>query len=185
MRCKGTLAALIVALAAMAATISLAGAEPITAANWQRHPAIVEIRAIYQEIKQAEKAGRLRKEERTFEYCRPYAGSERTLYLAAAGRVRSYHVGMGSDDSAIQVAYYYDLEGALRFIFAKAGAVNGTHYEYRVYLSKSGERLWEERRHLKGPGYTFPAQWPDEELVKDPRKAYEAAHPCEEASDPR
>jgi hypothetical protein len=179
MRCTWTFLALIVALAGMAATTAVAGAEPITAANWQRHPAIVEIRAIYQEISQAEKAGHLRKEERTYSYCRAYEDSERVLYLDARGAVRSYHVDRGSDDSAVRTAYYYDRDGALRFVFARAGAVNGTHYEYLIYLSKSGERLWQEWRHLEGPGYTFPAELPDDWLVKDPKQAFEAAHPCE------
>jgi hypothetical protein len=156
-----------------------ATAEPITAANWQRHPAIAEIRAIYRDIRQAETAGRLRKEERSFGYCRAYEDSERALYRDAGGAVRSYHVGRGSDDSAVQVAYYYDGHGALRFVFAKAGAVNDSSYEYRIYLARSGERLWQERRHLKGPGYSFPSELPDDWLVRDPRQAFEAAHPCE------
>lgn len=178
MRYKGTLAVLLVALAAMAVATAF-GAEPITAANWRRHPAIVEIRAIYQEIRQAETAGRLRKQERSFEYCHAYQDGERTLYVDAGGAVRSYHVGGGSDDSAIQTAFYYDRDGALRFVFATAGAVNGTVLEYRIYLSKAGERLWQERRDLKGPGYTFPNELPDDWLVRDPKQAFDAAHPCE------
>ena len=168
-------------LAAWLATTAVplaAGAEPITAANWQRHPAIVAIRAIYLEAKQAEAAGRLRKEQQSFGYCRPYEDTERTLYLGANGAVRSYHRGAGSDDSAVQAAYYYDRDGTLRFVLVKAGAVNGTAYEYRVYLSKAGARLWEERRHLKGPGYTFPSQWPNEWLVWDPKEAFRAEHRC-------
>jgi hypothetical protein len=168
------------ALAPLLATAAplVASAEPITASNWRRHPAIVEIRAIYQEARQAGAAGRLRKQEQSFGYCRPYEDTERTLYRDASGAVRSYHRGAGSDDSAVQVAYYYDRGGALRFVLVKAGAVNGTGYEYRVYLSKAGERLWEERRLLRGPGYTFPSPWPDDWLVRDPLQAYHAEQPC-------
>jgi hypothetical protein len=68
----------------------------------------------------------------------------------------------------------------LRFVLVKAGAVNGTACEYRVYLSKAGARPWEERRHLKGPGYTFPSQWPDDWLVRDPMQAFRAQAPCAE-----
>lgn len=165
---------------AMFATPSWLGAEPITSANWQRHPAIIEIRVIYQETRQAETVGRLRKLRRKFEHCRSYEDTDRTLHLDADGSVRSYHAGKGSEDSAVQTAYYYDREGALRFAFVEAGAVNGTHVEYRVYLSKAGEGLWEERRHLKGPGYTFPSQLPDKWLVRDPTRAFQAQNPCAE-----
>jgi hypothetical protein len=102
MRCGRICAFLLTMLVAP----QVAGAEPVTAANWRRHPAIVEIRAIYRETRQAETAGRLRKEQRTFEYCRAYADGDRTLYLSRTGAVRSYHVVRGSHDSAVQAAYY-------------------------------------------------------------------------------
>jgi hypothetical protein len=165
-------------LLAKAAAITSAGAEPITEANWLHHPAIVEIRTIYQEIKDAEKAGRLRKEERTFGYCRPYEDTDRALSLDADGAVRSYYRAAGSEDSAIKAYYYYDRDGALRFVLAEAGAVNDTRYEYRIYLSKTGERLWQAQRLLKGPGYTFPSELPDEWLVRHPKQAFEATPPA-------
>jgi hypothetical protein len=165
----------------MLGTPSWLAAEPITAANWQRHAAIVEIRAIYRETRQAETAGRLRKLRREFEGCLSYEDTDRTLHLDKDGNVRSYHVGKGSEDSVAQTTYYYDRDGALRFIFVKAGAVNGTEVEYRIYLSKAGARLWQEQRLLKGPGYTFPPELPDEWLVGDPRQAFEAKSPCPEA----
>jgi hypothetical protein len=168
----------LVPLLATTAAPLAAGSEPVTASNWRRHPAIAEIRAIYQETRQAGAAGRLQKEQRTIGYCLPYEDAERTLYLGANGAVRSYHRGAGSEDSAVQAAYYYDRDGALRFVLVKAGAVNGTAYEYRIYLSKAGKRLWEERRHLKGPGYTFPGQWPEDWLVWDPMQAFHAKAPC-------
>jgi hypothetical protein len=153
--------------------------EPITAANWRRHPAIVEVRAIYREVQQAKAAGALRKEVRTFGYCRAYEDGDRSLYLDAAGAARSYHLVRGSDDSAVETTSYYDRDKTLRFVFATAAAVNGTAYQYRIYLSKSGERVWQERRLLKGPGYSFPAQLSDDWLVRDPKQAFSAAHPCE------
>jgi hypothetical protein len=166
---------------AMLATPSWLGAEPITAANWQRHPAIIEIRAIYREIRQAETAGGLRKLRREFEYCQPYEDTERALYVDQDGAVRSYHFAGGSEDSAAQWANYYDRDGALRFVFVKAGAANGTQLEYRIYLSRVGERWWEERRDLKGPGWSFPSKLPNEWLVRDPRRTFEAKSPCPEA----
>lgn len=174
MHCSRPFAACLAILAPLLAS----AAEPITAANWRSHPAIAQIRAIYRETRQAEAAGRLRKEERAFGYCGPSPDTERAVYLAPDGAVRSYHVGGGSEDSAAQVAHYYDRDGALRFVFIQAGAVNGTALEYRIYLSKDGARLWEERRLLKGPGYAFPGQWPDAWLIKDPMKAFHAPDPC-------
>jgi len=115
------------------------GAQPITASNWQQHPAIVEIRTIYQEVRQAEATGRLHKLQRTFEYCRSYEDTERVLYLDSGGVVRSYHYSGGSEDSTAQHAHYYDRHGKLRFVFVKAGAANGTGLEHRVYLSEAGK----------------------------------------------
>jgi hypothetical protein len=166
-------------LALLVAPQASRAAEAITAANWRTHHAIVEIRAIYRETRQAEVAGRLRKEQSTLGHCRPfYEDVERTLHLDQSGAVRSFHLGGGSDDSAVQAAYYYDREGRLRFVFAEAGAVNGTSIEYRIYLSRTGERLWEEQRRLKGPGYTLPSRLPDEWLVRDPLQAFHTENAC-------
>jgi hypothetical protein len=173
MRCKRAFAACLMMLAPPLSW----SAEPITAGNWEIHPAIREIRAIYLETKRAEAAGRLSKGQRTFEYCRAYEDGERTLYLSRTGAVRSYRVGRGSEDSAVQATSYYDGSGALRFVFATAAAVNGTVVEYRIYLSGAGKRMWEDRRDLKGPGYGFPAQLPDDWLVEKPRQAYLAKDP--------
>jgi len=177
MRAKLGVAAGLTVLAA-----PLAMAEPITAMNWQRHLAIVEIRAIYREIKQVEGAGLLRKLEKQWpENCEPrsYEDTERVLYLDARGVVRSYHFGGGSEDSAVRRALYYDRDGRLRFVLIRAGAVNGTSLEHRVYLSKTGRRLWEVQTLLEGPGYTFPSrQWWEEDLVRDPRRAFDKKARC-------
>jgi hypothetical protein len=118
-----------------------AGAEPITGANWQRHSAIAEIRAIYREVVKAESTGALRRERRAFMFCLSYEDDERTLHRDAGGAVRKYSLSRGSEDSAAQATYYYDHQGALRFVFAAAGAANGTRCEYRIYLDRSGKRL--------------------------------------------
>jgi hypothetical protein len=159
------------------------GAQPITASNWQQHKAIVEIRAIYQEIRQAEAAGRLHKLQRQWpDDCEalPYEDTQRVLYLDANGVIRSYHFGGGSEDSAVSRALYYDRNGRLRFVLIKAGAVNGTRLEHRIYLSKDGKRLWEKQTLLEGPGYTFPKHtWPEEDLVRNPKLAFDQKTPCE------
>jgi hypothetical protein len=104
--------------------------------------------------------------------------TKRVLYLNAGGSIRSYHVGGSSDDSWVQIAYYYDRDGALRFAFVQAGAANGTSIEYRVYLSKAGEPLWQEQRDLKGPGWTFLDHQSDDWLIKDPKRDFESESEC-------
>jgi hypothetical protein len=66
-------------------------------------------------------------------------------------------------------------------VLIKAGAVNGTQIEYRIYLSKAGKRLWESRDLLEGPGYTFPSVWPERELVRNPWRAFKAKNVCPQA----
>jgi hypothetical protein len=158
------------------------GAQPITESNWRLHPAIVEIRAMYEEIQQAEAARRLQKLEKQWTdngEAKPYEDTERVLYLDARGVIRSYHFSGGSDDSAAGRTLYYDREGRLRFVLIKASAVNGTRLEHRIYLSKDGKRLWEKQTLLEGPGYTFPKrEWPEEDLVCRPRLAFDAEVQC-------
>lgn len=172
-------ARMLAAAAAIVAAPLVPAAQASGRADAARHPAVAQVRAIYRDVTAAAKAGRLRKVDRTFGYCRPYEDTERTLYLDARGVVRSYHFSGGSDDSAAQRALYYDRDGKLRFVLVKAGAVNGTNIEHRVYLSVAGERVWETRRLVKGPGYTFPNPWLQEDLVADAKAAFDAKSPCE------
>jgi YD repeat-containing protein len=147
------------------------GAEPVSASNWRRHPDIAEIRAIYREIKRAETAGRLRNLRRD---CGSH--DKRTLYLDARGAVRSYYFAGASDDSGSQHAYYYDGSGRLRFVFMKAEAPwVGSKFERRIYLSKDGKRLWDEKKH-KGLGYTFPKTG----LVNNPEQDFHEECSCQQ-----
>jgi hypothetical protein len=152
-------------------------AESMAAANWHRHPQIVEIRAIYRQIKRAEIRGQLSKQQKTFRDCSLF---QRVLHHDAGGVVRLYKVAAASEHYGIRYAYYYDRNGRLRFVFIDIATDNGTQIEYRVYLSEAGERLWEERRHLKGPGWSFPDKLPDDWLVRDPRRAFDAKSACPE-----
>jgi hypothetical protein len=164
----------------MLAASAAPSAEPITEKNWSKHPEIVEIRALYQKIREAKDAGKLKKAERKFDYCKPYEDTLRVLYTGQNGGPRIYRFEGGSDDSAVQRELYYDEAGTLRFAFIVAGAHNGTKLEHRVYLSKAGKKIWEARRLLTGPGYTFPAEWPEDELVRDPVQAFQDKSPCPE-----
>lgn len=156
------------------------GAEPITAKNWANHPDIIEIRSIYQKAKGEKDAGKLRKQQREFIYCEPYEDTLRVLYSDAKGKPRIYPFEGGSGDLAVQRELYYDEKGNLRFAFITAGAFNGTRIEHRIYLSAAGKRIWETQKLLEGPGYTFPGEWPEEELVRNPRQAFNAKNPSKE-----
>jgi hypothetical protein len=153
-------------------------AEAINEKNWVTHPEIVEVRLLYQAIKKSKNAGHLKKKERIFDYCEPYEDTIRTLYTDRNGKPRIYYYRGGSDDSVVQRELYYDGSGKLRFAFILAGAYNGTKLEHRVYFSRAGKKIWEIQKVLEGPGYTFPTEWPDDELIQTPVQAYNNKNPC-------
>jgi hypothetical protein len=155
-------------------------AQVLTEKNWINHPDIVEVRSLYQKVKEDKNAGKLKKKERKFKYCEPYEDTVRTLYTARDGTPRIYYYGGGSDDSSVEHELYYDESGKLRFAFITAGAYNGTKVEHRVYFSKAGKKIWETQKRLEGPGYTFPTEWPDEELIRNPLQALNDKNPCPE-----
>jgi hypothetical protein len=148
--------------------------------NWANHPEIVEVRLLYQTIAESKRAGHLKKKERRFDYCEPYEDTVRTLHTDRKGRPRIYYYRGGSDDSAVQRELYYDESGKLRFAFITAGAFNGTKLEHRIYFSKVGKKIWEVQKRLEGPGYTFPTEWPDAELIRNPVQAFNDTSPCPE-----
>jgi hypothetical protein len=171
------------ALAAFLATAgapAIPGAQPGAPAEPAGRAAIAEARAVYREVQAAVEAKRLRKLQRSFEYCQAYEDTERTLYRDKRGNARAYRFAGGSEDSTAERTLYYDRSGRLRFALIRAGAVNGTSLQHRIYLGKTGKRLREERALLKGPGYTFPNPWPAKDLFADPKRAFDAASLCSE-----
>jgi uncharacterized protein YecT (DUF1311 family) len=108
------------------------------------------------------------------------AGTLRELFTDGQNRVRLYVLEGGSDDSAQTLRYYYDPEGALRFLFVSANAVNGTQEEHRIYFDRAGERIHVDRRKLSGPGWA----WGDPETITDPVGHFEAASVCPEKTAP-
>lgn len=161
--------------------------EKITASNWQRHPKILQVRAIVNSIDAAIKKGSFKVSKREFEYCEPYEDTMRKMAVDSKGVVRRYENEAGSDDSALTWRHYYDQLGHLRFVFITGGAANGAQLEHRIYFDESGKRLWEEHKYVKGPGYTWPEVWPEEQndearpIQKSaPAKAFAAKSPCEE-----
>jgi hypothetical protein len=157
------------------------GQDEVTKANWQQHPKIKAVRTVVQTVKSglAEKSFKVRTRE--FEYCEPYADGRRTLAIDPRGRVRYYEKQAGSDDSALKWEHYYDEAGRLRFVLITGGAANGSELEHRIYFDEEGKRIWEEQKYTKGPGYTFPEVWPEEQLQrKDVSAAFAAKSACPE-----
>jgi hypothetical protein len=136
----------------------------VTKANWQQHPKIKAIRAIVQSVKTGMSRKSFTVRKRVFEYCEPYEDTGRMIATDSRGRTRFYQNAGGSDDSALKWEYYYDEAERLRFVFITGGAVNGSRLEHRIYFDEAGKRIWEEHIYKKGPGYTFPDVWPDDQL---------------------
>ena len=140
-------------------------------------PEVLAARAVYQQVQGLLKSGALKKRaipasdsEKTTECgCAPYAmntGCE--MRVDQAGVVRLFTREGGSDDSAMQEAYYYDAAGRLRFTYVHMGAVNNTVQEHRIYYSESGQRVRSLLKTVEGQGYTFPTIWPAYYEVRKP-----------------
>jgi hypothetical protein len=158
-----------------------ASAQEITKANWRQHPKIRAVRALVQSIKTDLGSKAYQISRREFEYCEPYQDTLRMMARDARGRVRLYERQGGSEDSALTWQHFYDEQGRLRFVFIQGGAANGSQLEHRIYFDETGKRIWEEHKYVKGPGYTFPTVWPDEELqMTDPAGAFAVAPECPE-----
>jgi hypothetical protein len=153
----------------------------ITKANWQQHPKIKQVRSIVQTVKAGMSRKTFSTKKRVFEYCEPYEDTERTLATDGRGRARFYKNAGGSDDSSLTWEHYYDETGRLRFVFITGGAANGSQLEHRIYFDGAGKRIWEEQTYKKGPGYTFPEVWPEEQLqIADAIGKFSSASPCAE-----
>lgn len=156
-------------------------AQQINKTNWQKDPRIVAVRQIVSGIQAGLKRRAFKISERKFEYCEPYEDTLRRMAVDAKDLVRLYVKEAGSDDSALKWQHYYDHGGRLRFVFITGGAANGSELEHRVYFDDAGNRIWEEQKYVKGPGYTFPEEWPDSDLQKaEPARAFAATSPCPE-----
>lgn len=139
---------------------------------------IKQIRIIYNNILKEIEHNKFTKLIKEFDYCEPYQDTKRVVFINTKDVVRKYIVEAGSDDSAATWNYYYDDNEKLRFIFMTAGAVNGSELEHRVYFDITGNRIFEDHKYTKGPGYTFPKILPENEVIKNPKQAFEAKNKC-------
>jgi hypothetical protein len=152
----------------------------VTRANWQKHPKIQAVRTVVASVNSELAKKTLKVSAREFEYCEPYEDTLRRKAVDSKGLVRRYETQAGSDDSSLTWQHFYDEAGRLRFVFITGGATNGAQLEHRIYFDEGGKRIWEEHKYVKGPEYTFPEVWPDDQLQKKPAGAFTAKSPCPE-----
>lgn len=116
---------------------------PIALENWETHPDVKEVRAIYDEINRGIKnkkyKTRVRRWNINTEICSgAYPIENKMLVLDGKGRVRKYHYRQqGSDQELFDVDHYYDINGHLRFVF-----VDRTIQRYRIYFNREGKVFW-------------------------------------------
>lgn len=118
---------------------------------------IKRIRRIFSQTEKAVASGKYKNLEDSSERI------QRKRYIDKKGQLKKCVIETGSDDSAYSLEFYYQ-NTKLRFVFIQAGAVNGSRLEHRIYFDLKGKRIRELHKYTKGPGYTFPNPWPDEEL---------------------
>ncbi|EPG75468.1 hypothetical protein LEP1GSC058_1922 [Leptospira fainei serovar Hurstbridge str. BUT 6] len=140
--------------------------------NWINRHDIKEIRSIFDRIETGIKNKELTIRKKEFPYLKPYKPTLKMAFFNKKNVICKYVEEMGSDDSAIKIEYYYDNLKVLRFVFITGGAVNGTRLEHRLYFDSYGKRIWEIREIVEGSGYSFPHEWPEEEIVRNPEKAF-------------
>jgi hypothetical protein len=134
--------------------------------RWMSRRDIKTIRAIYREIETSIEKSVLKK-TRASEDCfsEQSALTEAYLITNSQGKVRKLFVAYGTEDSLGSMAYYYDVDGALRFTLQSVGAVNGTRQERRIYFDRTGKELHSNDRILAGPGYNYVMEryvpWPE------------------------
>jgi hypothetical protein len=135
----------------------------LTAQTWKKHPAVIAIRLLVQQVERQIRQGQLTERARPFQACGPAEDAERRLYADAEGRVVKFVRQAGGEEAALTWEQYYDAGGRLRHVFVHGGAVNGSVVEHRIWLDEEGRRLWEEQRFRRGR-YPFPEVWPEEDL---------------------
>lgn len=160
--------------------LALNAEKQVTPRNWKTHPEIAAINKLQQAIRAEIKGGSLKALQRNFDPCQPYQDKYRRIYLDAQGRAGAYVAEGGDKNTGAIHEHFYDDQGRLRYIQAKATAVNGTVFEYRLYFAISGKKLWENSLQGEGPGYTFNKHWPKQGYVRDPKSTFKASHPCRE-----
>ncbi len=121
----------------------------ITEQNWERHPGILEIRELYNDIQSGLQNKTLRYREKNYSRLpRSCRGTYPLEYVAvatdSARRVRAYIVAQRiSHDDLLTTRKYYDQSGHLRFVYRTNESRGFATIENRVYLTGQGAIMWD------------------------------------------
>jgi hypothetical protein len=127
-------------------------------------------RSAYYRVEAMIGAGELRRRDTVVTCIGSEFADSVTTYRDSANVVRGLIWRGGTDDQAVEMRYYYDPAGRLRFALARRGAVNGTEQEERVYYAESGAVVRRRVHTTHGPGYPFselPALQRSADLVRE------------------
>jgi len=152
--------------------ITIAIAIVLSGCSGHKESQIAEIQSIKNGIEQQIKEGFFKKDTKSLSYSQPYVPTLKVIYIDKNQIVRKYIQEAGSDDSFLKSSFYYDQNGRLRFALFEGGAVNGSQIEHRVYFNSEGKRISENHENIKGPVYTFPEKWLDDELITNPIESF-------------
>ena len=147
--------------------------QAINAQNWKNHPRVVEIREMFSGVEKLLAARQLAVQIKK-QNCGAYSET-RILWTDPKGTVRRFTVEGGSSDSNLTSIYTYDLQGVLRFAYAKGGAVNGAEAEWRQYFGPQGQRFWTDYMWRKQQ-YTWSNVLGTQ--IRNPRVAFGTKQGC-------
>lgn len=156
--------------------LPLANGKTVQEANWQKNPEVLAAKKVFQ-ANQKDRS-RWTSETKKWDYCQPHADTDRTIVRDERKVARIYIHSGGSDDASLTRESHYDKNGKLRFVFIAGGAANGSALEHRIYYRANGDRFWQNQKYTAGPGYSFPKDWPENDVTKDPEAAMKKKHEC-------
>jgi hypothetical protein len=133
---------------------------------------IIKINNIKDSIDKSIESGMLREKKKELGYSIPYEPTLKVIYTDKENAVYKYLQEAGSEDSALRSNFYYDNNHKLRFVLIYGRAVNGSELEHKIYFDENGKRISETHEYTKGEGYTFPEEWPEDQIIFDPIKEF-------------
>lgn len=141
--------------------------------NWKNHANVMEVRSIYNDIQRAKKGKQLKKISRKFDIASSlcemtFPFKETSLLISGDDMTRAYiQDQVTSHGIMFHVERYYDVDGGLRFVYAKRDPI-----ETRVYLNQNGEVIWGVETE---EGVSTVERFTNENWLVRPSSASEAA----------
>ncbi|MCC7383349.1 MAG: hypothetical protein IT384_16045 [Deltaproteobacteria bacterium] len=141
----------------------------VTAKNWKQHPAIEDVRAVYQGVTAARAARALEERvRRAPDECWDWY----LLRLATdtSSTARYFFRAGGGQDSTHRHAFFYDTKGTVRFALLRGAATNGSSIETRIWFDGEGKELYRTNQR-RGPGWTWISGDPAM-IIRDPKALF-------------